>query len=125
MPKKKAKVSKKQSSPASKTRAASLTKSATKAPARKKKLMGSGSLCNSGSGIGQVHPNHCKYFPKGQPVPVDVTLCFDTPLEGGNAIGRQQLNRPTPLIHAQSTAFACCWFSQAIDLGDESGNPAF
>ncbi|HVA46293.1 MAG TPA: hypothetical protein VNH11_07960 [Pirellulales bacterium] len=29
------------------------------------------------------------------------------------------------LIYAQDPAFACCWFSRAIDLGDESGNPAF
>jgi hypothetical protein len=34
------------------------------------------------------------------------------------------LNQPTLLIHARGT-FVCCWFSRAIDFGDESGNPAF
>jgi hypothetical protein len=51
-------------------------------------------------------------------------LQFDVPLEGGDEFARQQLNRPVILVHAQHPAFACCWFSRPIDLGDESGNPA-
>lgn len=78
----------------------------------------------SGSGSG-IMPPRCKFFPKGDLIPVDLTLHFDVPLEGGREFARQQLNRPTILIHAQDAAFACSWFSRAIDLGDESGNPAF
>lgn len=79
----------------------------------------------SGSHLAEYqYPQH-PFFPKGQPVPVDLVLRFDAPLEGGNQTGRFQLNRPTLLIHAQDAAFASCWFSRAIDLGDESGNPAF
>jgi hypothetical protein len=91
---------------------------------------GSGSLSpeqthgSPGSGSGLPSP-HCKFFPKDQPLPVELTLHLDGPVEGGFESGRQQLHRPTVLIHAQDPAFACCWFSRAIDLGDEAGNPAF
>jgi hypothetical protein len=76
----------------------------------------------SGSGI--VLPR-CRYLPKDQPVPVCLALQLDAPLEGGKASARQQLNRPVLLIYAQDPAFACCWFSRPIDLGDDGGNPAF
>jgi hypothetical protein len=56
---------------------------------------------------------------------VALTLRLDTPITGGPTAGRDRLNHPTLLIHAQDKHFACCWFSRAIDLGDESGNPAF
>lgn len=78
----------------------------------------------SGSGSAIRSPR-CKFFPMGHLLPVDLTLHLDVPVEGGNEPGRQQLNRAALLIHAQDPAFACCWFSRAIDLGDESGNPAF
>jgi hypothetical protein len=78
----------------------------------------------TGSGSGKP-PAQCRFFPKGHPLPVELTLHLNAPLEGGLEAGRQQLNRPAILIHAQDAAFACCWFSRAIDLGDESGNPAF
>jgi hypothetical protein len=77
-----------------------------------------------GSGSGRL-VGHCKFFPKGQLVPVSLTLQLDASLQGGSELGRQQLNRPALLIHAQDPSFACCWFSRAIDLGDESGNPAY
>ena len=132
MPKKKTTRSAKRPSPVPRIRSARVPKSMSPAQARVKAVMGSGSrngsgsLGGSGSGFGcEPHPHHCKFFPKGQPLPVDVTLRFDAPLEGGNETGRHQLNRPTLLIHAQDPAFACCWFSRAIDLGDECGNPAF
>jgi hypothetical protein len=78
----------------------------------------------SGSGSGIIAPR-CKFFPKGDLIPVSLTLQVNVPLEGGHEFGRQQLNRPALLIHAQDATFACSWFSRAIDLGDESGNPAF
>jgi hypothetical protein len=77
-----------------------------------------------GSGSEGYQPR-CKFFPKGQPVPASLILQLDAPLEGGKDFARQQLNRPVLLIYAQDPAFACCWFSRPIDLGDESGNPAF
>jgi hypothetical protein len=54
-----------------------------------------------------------------------LALQLDAPLEGGKEFARQQLNKQVFLISAQHPAFACCWFSRAIDLGDECGNPAF
>jgi hypothetical protein len=81
-------------------------------------------VTGSGSGSGILAP-HCRFFPKGHLLPVGLTLHLDAPVEGGNESGRHQLNRPALLIHAQDPAFACCWFSRAVDLGDESGNPAF
>jgi hypothetical protein len=77
---------------------------------------------HSGSGI--LLP-YCKFFPKGQPVPVCLALQLDAPLEGGKEVARQQLNKQVLLIAAQHPSFACSWFSRAIDLGDERGNPAF
>ena len=64
-------------------------------------------------------------LPKGRLLPVSLTLRFDLPLERGNESVRRQLNQSVSLIHAQDPAFACCWFSRAIDLGDESGDPVF
>jgi hypothetical protein len=58
-------------------------------------------------------------------MPVYVTLHLDAPVEGGDEFGRRQLNQPVLLINAQDRAFECCWFSQAIDLGDESGIPGY
>jgi hypothetical protein len=77
------------------------------------------------SGSGSKKLDRCKYFAKDEVLPIGLTLQLDAPLKGGNEFGRQQLNRPALLIHAQDPAFACCWFSRAIDLGDEYGNPAF
>lgn len=77
-----------------------------------------------GSGSGIAAPP-LKFFPKGQLLPVNLALRFNARLKGGLEAGREQLNRPAVLIHAQDPAFANCWFSRAIDLGDESGNPAF
>jgi hypothetical protein len=76
----------------------------------------------SGSGIQTAR---CKFFPKGHALPAVLNLQVDAPLQGGSEPAREQLNRPTLLIHAQDAAFVCCWFSRAIDLGDDSGNPAF
>jgi hypothetical protein len=70
-------------------------------------------------------PDSRKFFYNGHPIPVGLTLQLDAPVVGGHEFGCEQLSRPTLLIHAQDPAFACCWFSRAIDLGDESGNPAF
>jgi hypothetical protein len=78
----------------------------------------------TGSGSALRSPTS-KFFPKGYPLPVELTLHLDAPLAGGLESARAQLNRPAILIHAHDAAFACCWFSRAIDLGDESGNPAF
>lgn len=80
----------------------------------------------SQSGMGQGRlPASCKFFSNGHPVPVGLTLELEAPVSGVNEFGCEQLSRPTLLIHAQDSAFACCWFSRAIDLGDESGNPAY
>jgi hypothetical protein len=40
----------------------------------------------SGSGPGLPSP-HCKFFPKGQPLPVELTLKLDAPIEGGLEFG--------------------------------------
>ena len=80
----------------------------------------------SQSGLGHDRlPPACKFFSNGHPVPVGLTLALDAPVAGVNEVGCEQLSRPTLLIHAQDPEFACCWFSRAIDLGDESGNPAY
>jgi hypothetical protein len=67
----------------------------------------------------------CKFFPKNQPLPVALSLQLHPHLKGGPSTARERLNRPALLIHAQDPNFACCWFSRAIDFGDESGNPAY
>ena len=86
-----------------------------------------GSDCDlTGSGSGSGMRSHCcKFCPKGQLLPVELTLHLDFPIECDNQSTCRQLNRPTPLIHAQDPAFACSWFSRAIDLADDGGNPAF
>jgi hypothetical protein len=66
----------------------------------------------------------CKFFPNA-PVPVGLMLRLDTPVRGGTAAGREQLNRATLLVAAQDPNFACCWFSRPLDLGVASENPAF
>jgi hypothetical protein len=70
-----------------------------------------------------IHGSPFKY--DDQPLPVALRLQVDTIFEGGTTVARDQLNGPTQLIHAQDAKFANCWFSQAIDFGDKSGNPAF
>lgn len=77
-----------------------------------------------GSGSDQVDKPHCKFFPKGDLVPVELILKLDSELTGYHEFAQRQLNRPALLIYAQDAAYACCWFSRAIDLGDEAGNPA-
>src|SRR5205085_1172595 len=69
-----------------------------------------------------TYADPCDY---DQPLPAELTLQVDTPFEGGINNARARLNRPMRLIHARDAEFAHCWFSQAIDLGDKSGNPAF
>ena len=68
--------------------------------------------------------HHCKYWPADQPLPVALNLRLDAPVTGGTS-ACDQVTRPALLIHGQDASFACCWFSRAIDFGDESGNPAF
>jgi hypothetical protein len=68
--------------------------------------------------------SRCKFLPAKEPVPVALSLQLDTPVDGGTAAGREQLNRDTLLIRSQDPNFACCWFSRPIDLGVASGNPA-
>jgi hypothetical protein len=64
-------------------------------------------------------------FPSDQPVPVSLDLQLDSPIEAGTIPACHQLNQPTLLIHSRDSNFTCCWFSQAIDLGDESCDPAY
>jgi hypothetical protein len=84
----------------------------------------SGSYRLSGS---QSRPEEgrCKFLPANEPVPVALSLRLDTPVEGGTAAAREQLNGDTLLIRAQDPNFACCWFSRPLDFGVASGNPAF
>jgi hypothetical protein len=83
----------------------------------------SGSFRLSGS---QSRPRggRCKFFRANEPVPVGLSLRLDTPVKGGTAAGREQLNRDTLLIRAQDPNFTCCWFSRPLDFGVDSGNPA-
>jgi hypothetical protein len=67
----------------------------------------------------------CRFLPAKEPVPVALRLHLDTPVEGGTAAGREQLNCDTLLIRAQDPNFPCCWFSRPLDFGVASGNPAF
>jgi hypothetical protein len=64
----------------------------------------------------------CQFFKAHHFPPIGLKLQLDTPVEG---TGSAQLNKPTLLIHAQDANFRCCWFSRAIDFGEESGNLAF
>ena len=83
--------------------------------------MGSGSV-----GLKSKIPSYDhQFFPKGTLLPVELFLCLEEKLECGNEAARDQLNLPTALISAQDPAFPSCWFSRAIDLGDDSGHPAF
>jgi hypothetical protein len=77
----------------------------------------SGSSKGSGSGPG---PDHCRFCPEGQLLPVELTLRLDYPVEGGDDTGCANLNRPTTLIHSQDPRFACSWFSRSIDLGEDT-----
>ena len=110
--------------PKSRVGARTRSKSTEPLPVRSPGMHISGPAGSYGSGVGIPEP-HCKFLPRDKPVPVALHLQLDAPAKGGTAAGREQLNRPVLLIHAQDPAFACCWFSRAIDLGDESGNPAF
>jgi hypothetical protein len=68
---------------------------------------------------------HSKFFSAGQPLPVSLCLNLDAPVTGGTAVAREQLNRPTVLIHSPDPAFASSWFSQGMDLGDSGAEPAY
>jgi hypothetical protein len=46
-------------------------------------------------------------------------------LTDGKGAGSAQLNQPTTLVHSNDFSYRCCWFSSAIDFGDNSGNPAY
>lgn len=76
-----------------------------------------------GSGSGLMR-RHCKFIPKGYPVPIHLTVRFDAPLKGGTESARLKLNQPAKLTHAHDPSFACCWFSRIIDLGEDGENPA-
>jgi len=67
---------------------------------------------------------YSRFWPADQPLPVALNLQLDSPVSG-DVSGCGQVNRPALLIHAQGEQFASCWFSRAVDFGDESGNPAF
>jgi hypothetical protein len=73
---------------------------------------------------GRLLKSHGAFWPPGQPLPVALSLRLDAPVMG-NAMACDQVNRPTLLIRAQVADFANCWFSQAIEFADDSGNPAF
>jgi hypothetical protein len=66
-----------------------------------------------------------KFFQKGYLAPVYLNLRFDAPFVCGDDFIRHQMNRPALLIHAQDPSFGTCWFSRAIDFGDESANPGY
>jgi hypothetical protein len=81
----------------------------------------------SGSVKGQAAPKKssvCKYFPAGWLLPVALELRFGVSVNGGSGASAA-LNQPTQLLHAQDAEFAGCWFSNAIDLGDDSRTPPF
>jgi hypothetical protein len=65
-----------------------------------------------------------KYFPADWLIPVALKLRLGGSINGGSAVGTG-LNRPTVLLHAEDADYAGYWFSRAIDLGDDGGNPAF
>jgi hypothetical protein len=58
-------------------------------------------------------------------LPVTLCLQLDAPITGGPRALRDQVNRPTLLIHSQDPNYAGCWFSQPIDLDGASGRTAF
>jgi hypothetical protein len=64
-------------------------------------------------------------FPSDQPPPVSLTLKLDSPIEAGTSPACDRLNRPALLVHSHDPRFVCCWFGQAIDLGDDSCDPAY
>ena len=64
-------------------------------------------------------------FPSDQPPPVSLTLELDSPVEAGTSSACDRLNRPAMLVHSRDPSFVCCWFGQAIDLGDDSCDPAY
>jgi hypothetical protein len=78
----------------------------------------------AGSGSKPVK-NGCIFFPANELLPVALNLHFDTRIDGGTAVAREQLNRDTLLIRAQDPNFSHCWFSLPLDFGAASGNPAF
>ena len=66
-----------------------------------------------------------RLFPKDYLIPVELTACFEQPVAGGPVAARCVLDRPISLIHSQDLAAAGCWYSRPLDLGDESGDPAY
>jgi hypothetical protein len=67
----------------------------------------------------------CKYFPADRLLPIALQLRLGAAIKGRNSAAGESLHRPTQLLHAQEADFAGCWFSPAINVGDENGNPAF
>lgn len=100
-----------------------------RAPLRKlSDLQGSGSGEPKGDRTGSGSEGRSaldELLPKGKVIPVGLTLQFDAPLDRGDEHVRRQLNQSVSLIHAQDPAFACCWFSRAVDFGDAGDNPGY
>jgi hypothetical protein len=65
------------------------------------------------------------FFPAKEPLPVALSLHFDTPIHGGTAAACEQLNQDTLLIRTQDPNFDCCWFSLPLDFGAAGDNPAY
>ncbi len=64
-------------------------------------------------------------FPSDQPPPVSLTLQLGHCVEAGTCPACDRLNRPALLVHSRDPQFVCCWFGQAIDVGDDSCDPAY
>jgi hypothetical protein len=64
----------------------------------------------------------CKFFPADRPLPVALQLRLAADVQGGEGATGKLL---TPLLHSQEVDFEGCWFSPAVRLGDNNGNPAF
>jgi hypothetical protein len=52
-----------------------------------------------------------------EPLPIALNLHLDTPIEGKNADGLQELIRDILLVRPEDPNFACCWLSRLLDLG--------
>ena len=82
---------------------------------------GSGSIS---AALGATFNDH-KFFPKGSLLPLELMLRVETRLDQGHQVDRRSISHSATLIHSQDPAFPSCWFSGAIDLGDECTDPAF